>query len=73
MDFFIVAGIIGGLAGGLAVLVVGLLLPRRSCPRCHSSLPRVRLPASLREALLGGWRCPACSVRIARDGALLPD
>lgn len=67
------AMIIGGVAGGLAVLLLGLLVPRKSCPRCNTSLPRFRKPSSGREAMLGGWSCPSCNAKIARNGTLLPD
>lgn len=73
MDILLASALIGGIAGGLAVVVVGLLVPRKSCPRCSSRLPRFRKPENLCEAMLGGWHCPGCNARIGRDGALLPD
>jgi len=69
----LVIGLIGGIAGGLAVLAVACLLPRKSCPKCSTLLPRFRKPTDAREAMLGGWHCPSCGARIARDGSLLPD
>ena len=69
----LVIGLIGGIAGGLAVLALAYLLPRKSCPKCSTLLPRFRKPADAREAMLGGWHCPSCGARIARDGSLLPD
>ena len=73
MDVPVSAMIVGGLAGGLAVLLFGLLTPRKSCPRCNSVLPRFRKPSNGREAVLGGWSCPACNAKIARNGSLLSD
>ena len=73
MDFLTSAMIVGGLAGGLAVLLFGVFLPRKFCPKCNTELPRFRKPSSGREAMLGGWPCPSCNAKIARDGALLPD
>ena len=35
--------------------------------------PRFCKPSGLREAMPGGWWCPARNARIARDGLLLPD
>ena len=57
----------------LAVLVVALLLPRKSCPRCGTQLPRFRKPANLNQAMLGGWTCPSCGAKIGRNGSVLPD
>ena len=73
MDVLIPAMIAGGLAGGLGVLMLGLLMPRRSCPSCNTTLPRFRKPSSGREAIFGGLSCPSCSAKIARNGKLLPD
>ena len=68
----LVIGLVAGIAGGLAVLALAYLLPRKSCPKCSTLLPRFRKPANAREAMLGGWHCPSCGARIARDGSLLP-
>lgn len=73
MDIWLSAVVVGGLAGGLAVLLWGLCMPRKSCPGCNKALPRARMPSSVRQAMLGGWSCPSCNSRIARDGTLLPD
>lgn len=73
MEVLIAVVIVAGLASGLAVLLLGLLLPRKFCPRCNTALPRFRKPSSAREAMLGGWSCPSCGAKIARNGALLPD
>ena len=67
------AAIVGGVAGGLAVLAIGLLQRRKACPACHSLLPRFRMPANVRQAMLGGWHCKSCGARIGRNGALLPE
>jgi len=72
MDVLNSAIIIGGLAGGLAVLQLGLLMPRKFCPKCNTVLPRLRKPSSGRESMLGGWSCKSCNAKIARNGTLLP-
>ncbi|QNH14828.1 hypothetical protein HEP75_04301 [Xanthomonas sp. SI] len=51
--------VVGGIAGGAAVLVVAFLLPRKSCPKCKTLLPRFRKPSSAREAMLGGMAMPS--------------
>lgn len=61
--------VVAGLAGGLTVVLLGFLLPRRSCPDCGVSLPRFRMPQSTRQALWGGWTCPKCCAEIDRVGA----
>jgi hypothetical protein len=74
MDTFLImvmAGAVVAAAAGAAVLAIALLLPRKACPKCSTLLPPFRMPGGAREAMLGGWRCPACGARIARDGSLL--
>ena len=73
MDVLTSAMIVGGVAGGLVVLLLGVFLPRKFCPKCNTALPRFRKPSSGREAMLGGWSCPSCNAKISRNGALLPD
>lgn len=73
MDSLIPAMVVGGVAGGLGVLLVALLMPRRSCPECNTALPRFRKPANGRKAVLGGWTCGSCAARVGRDGTLLRD
>ena len=73
MDSLNSAMIVGGITGGLAVLLLALLLPRKFCPKCNAALPRFRKPSSGREAMLGGWSCPSCNAKIARDGTLRSD
>lgn len=73
MDVLTTAMIVGGAAGGLAVLLIAALMPRKFCPRCNTALPRFRKPSSAREAMLGGWSCPSCNASIARNGTLRTD
>ena len=73
MDTFLTSGIVGAVAGGLAVLAFAFLVPRKSCPKCKTLLPRFRKPTTGREAMLGGWHCQKCGARIARNGSLLPN
>lgn len=63
--------VIGALTDGLAVLALAFGLPRRACPRCATRLPRVRKPDSLRDLLLGGWRCPTCQAHVSSRGKLI--
>ncbi|WP_313494679.1 hypothetical protein [Stenotrophomonas sp.] len=71
MDTLLTSALVGGIAGGLAVLLLAFLIPRKTCPKCKTLLPRFRKPSNTREAMLGGWKCPSCSAKIARDGSLL--
>ena len=73
MDVFSTAMIVGGISGGLAVLLLALLIPRKFCPKCNTVLPRFRKPSSGREAMMGGWSCQSCNAKIARNGTLLSD
>jgi hypothetical protein len=60
--------LIGAVAGGVAVLLLALLQPRRKCPDCATVMPKFRAPGSGREALLGGWTCPKCGCKMDRKG-----
>ncbi len=60
--------VIGGIAGGLGVLIVGLAMPAKKCPDCGTQLPKVRLPGTGAQALKGGWTCPKCGCHIDRKG-----
>ncbi len=60
--------LIGGIGGGLAVLLLALFLPKRKCPDCGQSLPRLRVPTSARQLLQGGWTCPDCGCEMDRQG-----
>jgi hypothetical protein len=68
LDGAIIGGAVGGLGGGLAVLLLALLTPRRKCPDCQTLLPRFRSPGGSRQALWGGWTCPACGCEVDRRG-----
>lgn len=41
------------------------------CPACGSELPRVRKPASLRQALWGGYTCKVCGTEIDKWGRVV--
>jgi transposase len=60
--------IIGAVVGGVAVLIIGLLAPARTCPDCGEPLPKVRKPANRRQMLWGGWTCPKCGCEVDRKG-----
>lgn len=64
--------ILGAVAGGLAVGVIGLLIPRRKCPDCAIPFPRIRIPANARQAMWGGFTCPKCGCEVDRNGRKVP-
>lgn len=47
----------------------GINLGSISCPRCTSPLSQVRTPRSFRQALWGGYICPACRAEVDKWGA----
>jgi hypothetical protein len=61
-----------GLMGGLAVLLIALLMPKKRCPRCGEYLPKFRAPRSWRQALWGGSTCPHCGCEVDRRGRVVP-
>lgn len=60
--------LVGGVAGGLAVLLLGLLRPPPKCPACGEPCPRFRKPANRRQAMWGGWTCRKCGLELDRQG-----
>ena len=71
MDLWVVSTIAGGIAGSLAVLILGLamsLIKRVKCPDCGEHLPHFRKPANLKQALWGGYTCPICGCEVDRRG-----
>jgi hypothetical protein len=68
MEPWLAGGIVGGVGGGLAVLLVGLLMPARKCPECGEPFPRFRKPANRRQALWGGNTCANCGCEVDRRG-----
>lgn len=68
MEPWLIGGIIGGVASGLGVLVLALLIPRRKCPDCGELFPRFRMPANSRQALWGGGTCANCGCEVDRRG-----
>ena len=68
MEPWMIGGIIGGAAGGLVVLLIGLLSPPKNCPECGTPAPKVRTPANRRQMLWGGWTCPECGTELDRKG-----
>lgn len=72
IDPELVLAIMSAAVGSTATVVVMVLRsPQRWCPACGAVLPRVRLPASVREAFKGGWTCVRCSADIDADGRRL--
>ena len=64
----LVGAVIGGLIGGLAALVIAFVKPRQHCPECGELFPRFRMPANLRQTLLGGGTCAKCGCEVDRRG-----
>lgn len=64
----ILIGTIAGVLAGVVVLVIGLMLPRRKCPQCGATFPRIRKPANRRQAMWGGGTCANCGCEVDRKG-----
>jgi hypothetical protein len=62
-----IVGALAGLSAGLIVLVIGLVMPRRKCPDCGFSFPKIG-PKYRRPGLAGGWICPKCKCEVDRCG-----
>jgi hypothetical protein len=46
----------------------GINIARVACPGCKAELPRLRMPTSLKQALWGGYTCPACHCELDKWG-----
>jgi hypothetical protein len=64
----ICVGLVAGLAVGVVMVIVVVLLPRKKCPQCGTLLPRFRTPQNARQMLWGGWTCPQCGLALDRRG-----
>ena len=63
---------------GMAMIVViygtftkrkwGINLDPVACPRCGTSAPAIRQPASRQQALWGGWTCEVCGTEFDKWG-----
>jgi hypothetical protein len=62
-----IVGAFAGLFGGLAVLVLGLLMPARKCPECGFVFPKFGRKYA-RPGFSGGWICPKCECEVDRRG-----
>ena len=71
MNWLTHPAILGAVGGGLGVLALGLLLPRRNCPTCGEPLPKFRRPRNMRQRLWGGSTCPRCGAEVDRRGRLV--
>lgn len=42
-----------------------------TCPNCGGAVPTLRKPASVRQALWGGWTCAQCGTEIDKWGRVM--
>ncbi|KUI33861.1 hypothetical protein [Mycobacterium sp. GA-2829] len=69
IDPELVLAVVSAAVGSTATVVVMVLRsPRRWCSDCGAVLPRVRVPASVREAVRGGWTCSWCRADLDSGG-----
>lgn len=61
--------IILGLCVGYAVLLVVAALKKPvSCTECGHTQPKFRIPATIRQALFGGFTCKGCGTELNMQG-----
>jgi hypothetical protein len=68
LDHTLPMPILGLLALIVVLVVIGILRGPLRCPRCSEPAPKVRLPKSLRQAMLGGSICSKCGQEYDRRG-----
>ena len=61
-------GIVAGAAVVAAVMAMAGRIRPVPCPRCTTPMPTFRRPASVKQALWGGWTCPTCGCEMDRSG-----
>jgi hypothetical protein len=44
-----------------------------NCPKCGERMRSLRTPASLRQAMWGGWTCPKCGCEMDKWGKAIED
>jgi hypothetical protein len=49
------------------------LSPPTACPQCGTSLPQVRVPKNIRQAMWGGWTCESCGIELDKWGRHLSE
>lgn len=61
---------VAAFVGAIVALLVERLLtkkkPEATCPACGDPLPTNRKPASVGQALKGGWTCAGCGAELDR-------
>jgi Zn finger protein HypA/HybF involved in hydrogenase expression len=67
----LIPGLVAGLTGGGAVLLLALLKRPVKCEKCGVLLPKVRKPQNSRQALWGGYTCPQCGSELDRRGRIV--
>jgi hypothetical protein len=68
LDHTLPMPILGLFALTVGLVVIGILRGPLRCPRCGEPVPKVRLPKSLRQAMLGGSTCSKCGQEYDRTG-----
>ena len=66
--FPISGGAIGGAVGGGVGVMLIAASRGKICPVCAAELPRYRKPASISQAMWGGWTCTSCGAEVDRRG-----
>jgi hypothetical protein len=62
-----IGGIVGAVAGGMAVLLFAILQPASHCPDCDTLLPKFGRKHA-RPGNRGGRTCPECGCEVDRKG-----
>lgn len=52
---------------------MGINLKPVHCPKCDLRQPQERRPLNRRQALWGGWTCPACKTEMDKYGRAIPN
>ncbi|MDD5748600.1 MAG: hypothetical protein PHP64_06105 [Actinomycetota bacterium] len=66
----LVAILVGVPVGLLVLFATALLSPRRSCPVCSASLPKLQFNKNMKKPLAREIMCKSCGAKFPVDSAL---
>ena len=70
MDGATIGMLVGGIGAAVVLLLFALSRKPVKCPSCGREQPKVRAPASMNQAMWGGYTCQGCGAEMDARGKL---
>ncbi|MEQ1779969.1 MAG: hypothetical protein ABMA14_01315 [Hyphomonadaceae bacterium] len=70
MDGATVGMLVGGIGAAVVLLLFAMSRKPLKCPSCGREQPKVRSPASMNQAMWGGYTCQGCGAEMDARGKL---